>query len=365
MSDLPVIPTPPSQRWREFRITFLPPIVFFCTLAAIIWVWKGYVAPPTMTGQVEPNIATVTSGNVGVLTNLLVQRFQEVRAGDVVAELRVTDHRRYDTELEMLRGEIAVYQLELATLADRQRLALNYETLRVDSMREQTQLEIAKAKLPHAKFDVDLSKRLLGEKVVSEFEYHYFLSDYDALNSQVEQLTKNVQSIDQKLTEARPLLESAPAPNAAADLVKRLEDLQQQLKTVEALSTTSLKLEAPISGVVQEILHRSGENIMPGEAILTISSPQGERIVGYLHPPFSVQPKIGMTVEVRPRGQPRLYAESRVSGVGASLEVITNKVLIHPNAPAEIGLPVAVSIPDNIRKQLHPGEVIDMVIREN
>jgi multidrug resistance efflux pump len=294
-----------------------------------------------------------------------VQRFQEVHAGDVVAEIQVTDHRRYDTELEMLRGDIAVYQMELATLADRQRLVLNYETLRVDHMRQQTQLEVAKAKLPHAKFDVDLSKRLLGEKVVSEFEYHYFLSDYDSLNAQVDQLTKNVQELEQKLAEARPLVESAPPANASAELVKRLDDLQKRLKAVQELSSTSLKLEAPISGVVAEVMHRPGENIMPGESILTISSPQGERIVGYLRPPFSVQPKVGMTVEVRPRGQPRLVAESRISGVGASLEIVTNKVLIHPNAPAEVGLPVAVSLPPNIRKELHPGELVDMIIRPN
>ena len=53
MSDLPVIPTPPGQRWREFRVIFVPPIVFVGTLLAIFLVWKDYVSPPTLIGQVD------------------------------------------------------------------------------------------------------------------------------------------------------------------------------------------------------------------------------------------------------------------------------------------------------------------------
>jgi multidrug resistance efflux pump len=122
MSELPVIPTPPSQRWREFRVVFVPPIVFLSTLLTIGVVWKDYVSPPTLVGQVEPLITAVTSRNAGVLTNLFVERFQEVKAGEMLAEVRVTDHRRYDTELELLRSQISLSQLELGTMADRQRL---------------------------------------------------------------------------------------------------------------------------------------------------------------------------------------------------------------------------------------------------
>ena len=363
MSELPVIPTPPSQRWREFRIAFVPPLVFLGTLLTIFLVWKNYVSPPTLIGQVEPVIAAVTSRNAGVLTNLFVQRFQEVRAGEAVAEVHVTDHRRYDTELELLRSQIALSQLELGTLADRQRLSLDYETLRVDYMRQQTELQMAKAQLPHAQFDVELSKRLLGEKVVSEFEYHYFLSSYDSLKAQVDQLTKNVEELEQKLVDVSEMAQGVPGAGATRDLLARLTQLQQEQRTLEALGSAPLLIEAPISGVVAEVLHRPGENLLPGDAILTISSKRSDRIVGYLRPPFSIQPKMGMAVEIRPRAQPRLSAETRISGVGASMEVIKNAVLIRPNAPAELGLPVAVSIPESLRNELRPGELIDISIR--
>ena len=364
MSDLPVIPTPPNQRWREFRVIFVPPIVFIGTLLAILLVWRDYVSPPTLIGQVEPIVSAVNSRNAGILTNVFVQRFQEVQAGQVLAEVHVTDHRRYDTELELLRSEISMSQLELSSLADRQRLALEYENLRVTYMRQQTELEMAKAQLPHAQFDVDLSKRLLADKVVSEFEYHYFLSSYDSLKAQIAQISTNVTQLEQTLLEARETVGTAPGPDAMRELVGHLTQLQQQQKSLEALGSAPLLIQAPISGVVTDVFHRPGENLLPGAPILTISSKRSDRIVGYLRPPFSVQPKAGMNVQIRPRAQPRLTADSKIAGVGASMETITNHVFTRPSMPAEIGLPVAVSIPESLRSQLRPGELIDIRITE-
>jgi multidrug resistance efflux pump len=362
MPDLSPIPSPPGQRFREFRIKFLPPIVFLCTVAAIFFLWKDYVSAPTLVGQVEPVIAEVTARDAGVLTNLFVQRFQEVRVGEAVAELHVTDRRRYDSDLDLLRSQIALAQLELGTLADRQRLALDYENLRVDYMRQQTELQMAKAQLPHAQFDVEMSSRLLGVKMTSEFEYHYFLSAYDSLKAQTDQLTKNVEELEQKLQDAREIMESSPGPEGTRQLVQRLTQLQQQQRALETTGKAPLVIEAPIAGIVTEVFRRPGENLLAGDPILAISSKKSERIVGYLRPPFAVEPKPGMSVQLRPHHSRRVEVESQIAGVGAALEVINNAALAKPNGPPELGLPVAVTIPDSLRPQLRPGELIDILI---
>lgn len=363
MSELPVIPTPSSQKFREFRVRFLPPLVFLCTLTAILVLWKDYVSPPTLVGQVETVITPVTTRNAGVLTNLFVQRFQEVRAGEVLAEVRVTDHRRYDTDLELLRSQVALSQLELGTITDHQRLALDYENLRVDYMRQQTELAMAKAQLPHAEFDVELSKRLLADKVVSEFEYRSFLSTFDSLKAQAAQLSKNVEQLEAKLQDARQFLDTTADAAATKQLVERLNRLQEHQRALESLGAAPLLIEAPISGVVTEVFRRPGENVLPGDPILSISSKQSERIVGYLRPPFAVEPKPGMAVQLRPRTLPRMEAEARISGVGASFEVVTNVALVRPNSLPELALPIAISIPDNLMNRVRPGELIDIVIR--
>ena len=45
MDSLPPIPTPPAQRWREFRIQVLPILVFLGTVAIIAYLsyaFKGH-----------------------------------------------------------------------------------------------------------------------------------------------------------------------------------------------------------------------------------------------------------------------------------------------------------------------------------
>ncbi|HTG45666.1 MAG TPA: HlyD family efflux transporter periplasmic adaptor subunit, partial [Verrucomicrobiae bacterium] len=348
----------------EFRVQFVPPIVFLSTIAAIFFFWKDYVSPPTLVGQVEPLVTEVTSRDTGVLTNLYVERFQEVRAGELLAAIRVTDNRRYDAELQLLRSQVALSQLELGTIVDRQRLALDYEGLRVDYMRQQVELQMAKAQLPHAQFDVDLSRRLLGEKVVSEFEYHYFLSAFDSLNAQATQLTKNLEELERKLEAARDLNQVTAEDHGAKLLAERLTALQEQQRTLESLGNTPLLIEAPISGVITEVLRRPGENVMAGDPILTISSKQSDRIVGYLRAPLALQPKPGMIVQIRARNASRTQADARISGVGAGFQIITNQALLRLSGVVEMGLPVAITIPDALKDQLLPGELADITIQQ-
>lgn len=79
MDPLPPIPTPAAQRWREFRIQVLPLIVFLCVLLAVVVMWRNFVQPLGVVGEVEAVRANVISLQDGLVTDLAVTRFQEVR----------------------------------------------------------------------------------------------------------------------------------------------------------------------------------------------------------------------------------------------------------------------------------------------
>ena len=79
MEQLPVIPTPPGQKWREFRIRFLPLIVFACTVGSIFYIWREHVTPPNLVAHVEPVITYVRVSDDCVVTNLMVEIYQPVR----------------------------------------------------------------------------------------------------------------------------------------------------------------------------------------------------------------------------------------------------------------------------------------------
>ena len=53
MKPLDPVPTPASLRWREFRIRFVPAVVFVGIAAATVWMWKNQIALATTQGVGE------------------------------------------------------------------------------------------------------------------------------------------------------------------------------------------------------------------------------------------------------------------------------------------------------------------------
>jgi len=363
MDAASVIPTPAGQKWREFRIRFLPVIVFASTLVGISYLWREHVMPPSLIGQVEPIHADVRTRDAGLLTNLYVKRFQSVRAGDLIASVVVTDTRRMSAELQLLDSQIAIAKVEMNTIVDRERLAFDYQNLQNEFMREQTQLETAKAQLPRAQFDVLLSSNLLHEKVLSEFDYHRYQGSYDALKAQIEQLTANLKQIQTKLQNSKAIEELGSNSDTAKMIGPRLTSLKAQQEKVEALLKEPLILRAPMDGIVSNIYRQEGESVLADEPIVTISANMGDRIVGYLRPPYFLEPKPGMRVYVRIRNGERREGEGRIIGIGGGFEVITNTAFIRANIPHEMGLPLAITVPPALRSELRPGEMVDITVK--
>lgn len=77
MGPLPVIPTPHAQKLREFRVQFLPAIVFACTLGAIFGLWRAHFSPPPLVSEGDPGareIRALADTQGGALTNMPLAR---------------------------------------------------------------------------------------------------------------------------------------------------------------------------------------------------------------------------------------------------------------------------------------------------
>src|SRR4030095_8045236 len=109
---LPPIPTPASQRWREFRIQVLPFVMFLAVIVAIVVLWKSYVQPIGVIGFAETNQVNVTSLNDGLIVSLFVEPFQVLTQGQVVAIVIGTDP-------ELLKAQTASAQADLEVLRER------------------------------------------------------------------------------------------------------------------------------------------------------------------------------------------------------------------------------------------------------
>lgn len=363
MESLPVIPTPPAQRWREFRVRYVPPVIFLLVAAAIFLIWRENVLPPTLLGQVEPIRAEVVSPDDGIVTNLFVTEFQKVRAGEVIAEVLSSDSKRIDTQLNLLRSQIALSQLQIGTLLDREKMVFDYMTARTRLLREQVELAAAKAQLDPAERDFVLATKLFEEKIISEPELDFYAKIYQPLKAKVAQTAALVQEVGDELEKMKPLAGFSVGPQNQNTLDQALADLSKEREVLQSLQLEPVALRSPIDGIVQAVHRRKGENILAGASIVTIAATQSDRIVGYLRDPLPFNPTEGMKVRVRTRSLKRDEGDGAIAFIGGQFELVTNQALTLPGVPPQVGLPIAVSVPPAIKSALRPGQVVELSIR--
>ncbi len=114
--------------------------------------------------------------------------------------------------------------------------------------------------------------------------------------------------------------------------------------------------------MVTLIHHHAGEAVTAGEPIVGIAALNSVRIIGYLRPPLTDEPKIGRPVQVATRGPRRQVGLAAIVEVGTQFENIS-PALLGPMkvASAELGLPVSISMPANV--PIRPGELVDLTLK--
>ncbi|MSU61637.1 MAG: HlyD family efflux transporter periplasmic adaptor subunit [Pedosphaera sp.] len=365
MTDLSPIPIPAAQRWREFRIRIVPVIMFLATVSAAAWLWTQQVPTTVLVGEVEPVNASVSCHKSGVLADLNVSRLQHLKAGDRVAQVIIADPRVLQSSLAVILAEIQLLKVNLEPLLGEQRYALAYDRLRLDWMEQRVVLTTAQTRLQLAESEFRRAEQLFKQQILSEQLYDQARITKERLEAEIKERTLLI-SEQQKNLAALQLREpqvpgSTNALPAQSILQASIHVQEEKLRLTEA-EMSPISLYASIDGVVSSILRRSGESVMAGESIVTITSGQSDKIVAYVRQPFFMSPKQGMSVEVRTRSFKHEIAEATVLNVGVQLEPI-KATLLSPGMQrgTEMGLPLLVSLPKSLN--LISGEIVDLRLR--
>src|SRR2546428_1607496 len=183
---LPTIPTPVAQRWREFRIQVVPFIVFLAVLAAIVYLWKSYVQPVGVIGFVETNAVNVTSLQDGLVSELHVERFQNVTTGQVIAVVVNTDPLLIEAQITALQADLQVMRERL--LVDRARTEQSYEQMRQELQIQRVTQATEKAKLFLYSNDFVRATQLFNTKSISDAQFDAAKAQYDANIASIQQL---------------------------------------------------------------------------------------------------------------------------------------------------------------------------------
>ena len=344
---LPPIPTPFSQRWREFRIQVLPFVVFIATLVANVYLWRSIVQPTGMIGFVETNQVFVASLQDGLISEVYVQRFQEVKKDQPLCVVAKTDP-------ELIAATIASAKAELmVTLArsdiDIVRGRMSLQQLVGDLLIQKTTQAAKHADLIYAQTNLVSSEALRNQGVLGELQYQAALARRDSLRAEIDARDKYITDLEKSLDSFK----------TKDDSIKPtiLEAVQAKQRELELALKPSL-IKAPFDGMISIIHHQAGEKVLRGSPLITISSPNSTQIIGYVRQPIQRHPKVGDEVRVTTRTTPRIYAPATILKVGAQLEPLNPGLLSAETKRMEVGLPVVISLPTGLG--LFPGEFVDI-----
>jgi multidrug resistance efflux pump len=347
---LPPIPTPASQRWREFRIQVLPFVVFLSILTCIVYLWKSYVQPVGIIGYADTNLVNVTTLQDGMISEMFVERFQHVTNGEVIAIIVNTDPELIKAQIESVQADIKI--LAARNAVDEQRTDQAYREfqqdlfkLRVDQMSDQVQAVLATNEYRRVEKFYTQGSESLANLEAAKAAVDTYATLLEKRGEQIEDLKKSLDA----LAEKRKLGESDPF---AEGIEKKAKELDLMLKA----ST----LRAPISGMISMVHHVKGERILRGMPIVSINDPETRRIIGYIRQPVTRVPTTNDWVTITTRTQIRQIARGQILLVGSQMEPITPGLIAADSERMEVGLPIVVSVPAGI--QLVPGEYLNLHI---
>lgn len=359
MSDYRPIPIPLRQRWRDFRTRFMPVVVFLVAVSATVLLWEEKSTGPMLVGEVYAPQGPVLAPALGMVENLVVQPYEDVRAGDVLGMIRKVPASQAEAALEVLRSEIRMIRLGAGDpVLDQRRNVLSWQSLKRDWMLGRIELASLRVRMRQAEADAMRYEKLVGHGAESQAICEQARSLFDCLVAEESEVRQLVDDLGKAVGESQPA-DGEGRGLPAEGLKSSLAWKEAELSSLEA-QLEPLPLVAPYDGSVTLVYRRNGEFVSEGEPVVDIRASRADFIIGYARQPLRQPLEIGMGVEVIPRGGKMAEAgKARLVSIGPGFDALP-AVLMRPlqAMSEERALPLLISLPEGSR--LRPGEIVDL-----
>jgi membrane fusion protein (multidrug efflux system) len=269
--------------------------------AAGLWYWRSTMWESTDDAQIDGFIYPVSSRVTGHVTRVMVDDNQYVAAGTVLAQL---DPKDYEVAIDIARATLATNEASAAALrtnvpitstdtasqlSTTQASVLNANAGVAVAQRQfdaaQAALREAEANDLKAQDDVTRYKPLAAKDEVPQQQYTQALNSQRATAAAVEAARASAAAAEEAVTQARARLAQAqaqwrsaggtrPGQIAAQRSRAQAADAEAQ-RAAAALHQAQLNLQyatvvAPVSGVVGQRSVQPGQNVSPGQQLMTI-----------------------------------------------------------------------------------------------
>ena len=339
------IQTPVQRRFRLWRQRYAPIVVWLVAVGALYFLIGEKPREIAAIGIVELRNVQVSPVMAGALHSLGVDLFDTVESGEPVA---LMDDTLVEAELLTAQAELARLRIALELQNDRlkfdatsraldsqndyRRFMLNEETARLDYLDRVVQQETDKVSLQRLELLVKRQENLLGN-VIDVDTFDDTRLQRDLVKTRIAQNEEATKIAKDRIADAAKRLSDfegwyGTEIQKSTDVV--LIPLREELAVQEArinevtMRRLALVLRAPLSGQVSSILRRSGETVLSGEPILTITDPNSTRVLAYVDEQNAHAITVGAQARIRPQ-----FRQG---------EVITAKVKSHATQIADFPL---------------------------
>lgn len=351
------IPIPARVRWRQFRSTFVPAIIFIASLAGLIILWNDYVpdGPGGFEGRIFSPQALIQSPAAGSVTQIWVGINQQVLSGDLLATISKVTPDYLHASLSLLHAELDLVKAEQNNQASD--AVLKYQRLKLELMENKASLAAKKVDLDQSARNYQRTLQLQAQQIESIQQIEISKANMDSLKAEVDSLEEMITSLEMSLNEVSGTENSASSENSPSSFEASLNVSESKLKLLEA-DLKPVEIRSPINGIVTQILTSPGSNVLLGDSILLVEAREPESIVGYLPEPLDRTPKLGDVIYVRAKNLRRLPAQ--IISVGAQIQEIP--IMLRPAYATQLplyGLPVSLTLPEQLKTEI-PGQRVQL-----
>jgi len=389
----------------RLRLHLLPILVWLAAVACVIGLFTRRSQRFEIVGMARSPVVHVSVNCPAKLKTVSVKLFENVKKGQTVAVVNtVLDNEQPRIELQtqldsILAGIehlsaqlIPAQETLLAEESDRviNRIArmrtfdLDIENVRIQILSLRSQIASDRIILEDLALEAKVTRDLVDQKAIAPIEHEKAQVQYNALAKKIEENEKlldqaksDLEQTQRRRDEYAKSLPFNPSVDDALDVIRKQIAVQERLMDgvlaqLEALKAReSLEIKAPVDGVVIPIQHRTNEAIMlrpgekiigqpgeivtAGEPILAIAETMPSEIVAYIGEGLFGQLEENMPVEIIKERDPPQKAESQITQIGPTMELMPERMWLNPNIP-QWGRPILIEFPDGL--ELIPGELI-------
>ncbi|MBW7990384.1 MAG: HlyD family efflux transporter periplasmic adaptor subunit [Planctomycetes bacterium] len=381
----------PTSFLSRLRRHILPILVWLSVVACVVGLFTRRSQRFEVMGIAQGQVRQIAANCPGRLTSMPVQLFDQVSLGQPVAIVdTILDNEQPQdqlqaklstilAEIEHLTSQLVPTQDDLlaekadretSRLSDSRRFSVDVESARLEILRYRALIETDRIMLEDLALEVQTIKELLAQEAVAPYELQKAQVQYEALAKKIEeneqlleQAKTALQQTQQRHDEYIRFKPHHPSVENALNVIRkaikiqerRMDELLVQIEALEPRKT--LKLTAPIDGIVSQILHWPGEAVLASEPILTITEVKPTEIIAYALAGQVNQIRKGMAVELAKKGESEKIeiARSQITYIGPIVEQLPTRLWRNQNVP-EWGRPFLIKAPPQMK--LITGEVV-------